>query len=288
MKNILVPTDFSECANDALEFAANLTQKTGGRLHLVHALNMPSWSAGISDSIGLGYEGASSPDIPETEFFINQAEEKVQELLNKDFLQDCEVTSHVEIGGILKIILKQAERNHTDLIIMGSHGNTGMEEVLIGSNAERVVQNARIPVLTVKHKFNELDIKKIVFASDFKNEAHGAFDKVKNFADIFNAEIHLLKINTPAHFMSTAESMDQLQSFSEQEALDTIKGDHFQMAVYSDYNEELGILNYGVENRIDIVALATHRRKGLSKLFNESISQDLVNHSFRPVMTINV
>lgn len=288
MKNIIVPTDFSECAQDALEFAAFFAKKNDSKIHIIHALNMPNWNSGLADNYGMGYEGTSAGEVPEAQIYIKNARERMNKLLESSFLKGCNITSNVEVGGILNIILEEAKRNDSNIIIMGSHGNTGMEEVLIGSNAERVVQNAKVPVLTIKHKFNDFDIKKIAFASDFKSEAHKAFDYIHKIADVFNSEMHLLKINTPAHFQSSTESTDEMQRFCDQEGLDPITGDKYKIAVYNDYNEELGILNYGVENKIDIVAIATHRRKGISKFFNESISQELVNHSFRPILTINV
>lgn len=108
----------------------------------------------------------------------------------------------------------------------------------------------------------------------------------QDFADKFNACIHLLKINTPSRFEPTKVSMEKINKFIKNEKLFPLDADKYRVALYSDSTEELGILNYCIENEIDIIALGIHNNANIWKLLHESTSQNLVSHSFRPVLTI--
>lgn len=143
MKRILVPTDFSEHAEDALKVAAQIAKKNNSEIIILHTLELPSQ---MNDAI-LG--GIS---IPETMLFMKKANEMLDEISSRPYLNGISIT---EIAKIDKPIhgIKQVSNDHNvDLIIMGSHGSSGIEELLIGSNAEKVVRNSEIPVLIIKKK----------------------------------------------------------------------------------------------------------------------------------------
>ena len=82
--------------------------------------------------------------------------------------------------------------------------------------------------------------------------------------------------------------MEKINKFIKNEKLSPLNGDKFEIALYSDSTEELGILNYCIENEIDIIALGIHNKTSIWKLLHESTSHNLVNHSFRPVLTIPI
>ena len=80
----------------------------------------------------------------------------------------------------------------------------GVHEVFIGSNTEKVVRLADCPVLTVKDRHADFNPKNVVFASNFYGEANDNFDQISDFISLFDAHVHLLKVNTPDHFESTS------------------------------------------------------------------------------------
>ena len=106
-----------------------------------------------------------------------------------------------------------SKKNEVDLIVMGSHGASGFKEMFIGSNAEKVVRNSEIPVLIIKKEAGDFEVKKFVFASDFADEIKKPFAKVVEFANKFDAELHLVMINTPSSFKPTHIANEIMSSF---------------------------------------------------------------------------
>ena len=94
---------------------------------------------------------------------------------------------------------------------MGSNGAHGISKILIGSNAERVSRFSEIPVLIINQKISK--IKTVIFASDFEKESYNVFPFVKNFAEIFNADIHLLKVNIYTHY-NKSDDLNLLKKFN--------------------------------------------------------------------------
>lgn len=265
MKNLLVPTDFSEYSNAALEYAIYIAAVRKSKIHIVSVVT--------SDN---------KEDFEETEA-------QMEELKNHPKLQGLKVETYVKLDGVVcNKILECAEEIKADLILMGSHGSSTITEILLGSNTEKVVRKSIFNVLTIKHSMIREGIKSVAFASDFSKESNQIFGAVQDFADKFNACIHLLKINTPTHFEPTRVSMEKINKFIKHEKLSPLNGDKFKISLYSDSTEELGVLNYSIENEIDIIALGIHNKISIWQLFHESTSQNLVNHSFRPVLTIPI
>lgn len=264
MKNLLVPTDFSEYAEAALEYAAFIAKIRQSTIHILTVLHSTN----------------------EDEY--KKAEIELDKLKKVEFLEKIKIETYIKIDGqISDKIIECAKDVGADMILMGSHGTSTVTDILLGSNTDRVVRKSEFNVLTIKHKMFNIKFKSIAFASDFSPESNRIFSIVKKFADKFDAQIHLLKINTPAQFEPTRVSMEKINHFIENEGLSPISGDKYKIALYSDSTQELGILNYCIENEIDMVALGTHKHSFWQLMF-ESTSQNLVSHSFRPVLTIPI
>ena len=192
MKRILVPTDFSDCADRATEVAAQIARATDSRLYLMHIINMPSYES----NAGIG----QSPDMAEGIFFMKLAQKKFKELLAKPFLEKVNVVELIQYNSVYESISAQAKENEIDLVVMGSHGVSGSKEFFVGSNTERVIRSCDAPVLTIKNKHENFVPRDIVFASNFFEESYSVFEHVKLFAEVFESKVHLLKVVTPQHF----------------------------------------------------------------------------------------
>ena len=153
----------------------------------------------------------------------------------------------------------------------------------MGSNTEKVVRNSEIPVLVVKKDIENFKIKNIVFASNFKIDNRSAFQKILNFTLLFDAKLHLLKINTIHNFETTKDSSDAIRSF-----IDGFDLGEFTLNIYNDISVESGVLNFSKLIDADVIVLNTHGRRGLAHLFNGSIGEDLANHAKLPVVTFKL
>jgi nucleotide-binding universal stress UspA family protein len=282
MKKILVPTDFSENAQLAIAFAANLARKTSAEIYLLHVVENEDDYSGVSTSGEWNsYIAAETAEIPTMIGLLKVTAVRMKEIMKQPALDGITVYDNVEVGLPGIHINAAAHKYKADMIIMGTHGVAGITARLIGSTAEKVVQLADRPVLTIREK-GTMEPKKIIFATDFSPEAEEVFPTVKEFADIYGSEIHLLTVNTKENFESYLQSENKANEFRERHNVTD-----YPFTVYNDHSTEAGILHFAKDIKADMIAIGSHGRSGLARFFNHSISEDLVNHSFQPVLTVN-
>jgi nucleotide-binding universal stress UspA family protein len=274
MKKILVPTDFSEQAENALKVAAQLAKTYDSEIYLLHIIELP-----IDQVDAL----SSHSDFPEAVFFMKLAHKKFEALKQLDYLKDIKVIETVDFHEIFKGVFHVSKKHDIDLIIMGSNGASGLKEMLIGSNTEKVVRTSDTPVLVIKNEHKTFKIENFVFASDFKEESKASYKKSLGFAKIFNANMHLLTVNTPNNFSTTKEAQTKMNIFA-----NAFDYPNQNINIYNDSSIENGIMNFSESISADLIGMSTHGRQGLSHFFNGSISEDLVNHAKRPVMTFKI
>ena len=123
----------------------------------------------------------------------------------------------------------------------------------------------------------------IVFASDFKNDNKETYHQATTFAKAFNAKIHLLLVNTPNNFKTTQKATDSINNF-----ICDHNFEDFTLNIYNDDTVEKGIVNFSKDIDADLIGISTHGRQGIAHFFNGSISEDLVNHAKRPVITFKI
>ncbi|NHF57744.1 universal stress protein [Flavobacteriaceae bacterium TP-CH-4] len=273
MKKIIVPIDFSEQSEYALKVAASLAKKHGSEILALHMLELNQ--AIISSSEGFHPE--------QTVFLLKLAEKRFNEFLAKPYLKGVAVTPIIKHFKVFSEVNEVADKHGADMIIMGSHGSDGLKEIFVGSNAEKVVRNANIPVLVIKEELEDFKIDRFVFASDFKEESLKAFHRAKDFAEMLSAEMELVYINVPGDdFLSNKDAYKRINQFLSQGNIGK------QVEIYNDYSVEKGILNYSESISADIIGIPTHGRRGLSHFFMGSIGEDIANHSKIPVVTFKI
>lgn len=280
MKTILVPFDFSDQAENAFEFAQGLAKKTNAHLKLLHVLETPTMT-------NLGTMGTVEPAYGIDQIYMIELIEKRKKqlavieaaLANADF----EFSTKLIFGNPYAGISKEVTEFDANLIVMGSKGSSGFEELLIGSNTEKVVRNATCPVITIKDKRDIDEIKTIVFASDFSKESATVINKLKIFSQALHAQLFLVKINTPSMFENSRDSYRSMQEFIKAHKLENTK-----IEIYNSSSEEEGIIEYAEDSNADMIAMATHGRTGFLHLLSGSIAEDVVNHAKRPVWTMKV
>ncbi|MGO3690032.1 MAG: universal stress protein [Psychroflexus halocasei] len=277
MKNILVPVDFSQPSENALRVAAKLAKKNNAKILSLHVVELAESLFG---------SGQFNVDNEEIVFFMKLAKKKFEEFLDKDFLKGVDIDHDIEVGSTTFAINDIVEKNNIDLIVMGSQGVSGLEEVMIGSNTEKVVRHSEIPVLVVKKDIKDFDFKKVLFATNFDLKNVKAYNKAKEFADSFGAQMKLVYINMPGNqFYSSSEIKDHMRKFLNEVEIPL---NNENVKIYNDYSIQEGVLNASRFEKFDLIAMPTHGRKGLSHFFNGSIGEDVVNHSDIPVITFKI
>lgn len=275
MKKLLVPTDFSQEAENAIKVAAQLAKKHNCELILLHMLELPLNQ--------LSANGSTPADLPEAMFFMKLAHKEFEKIMDKDYLEGLIVHETIDFNEITKGVLDTCTKHDIDLIVMGSHGAEGLKELFIGSTAEKVVRTSNTPVLVIKNEHEQFDIKEFVFASDFKNDNKETYVQAVKLANLFDAKIHLLNVNTPSNFTTTAASKVRMMEFIGNNTFD-----NYTINIYNDETIEKGILNFSRIIDADLIGISTHGRQGIAHFLNGSISEDLVNHAKRPVITFKI
>lgn len=273
MKKLLVPTDFSEQAENALKVAVEIAKKRNSEIYLLHSIEFPTNLA----------TGSSSGGLPQSLFYSKLAEKRFSEFREKNYLKDIVIHEIVGLNEIYEDINESCRNNDIDLIIMGSNGASGFKEMFVGSNTEKVVRTSETPVLVIKNDHPEFKIKDFVFATDFSDKFRGPFSKAKDFAEDIGAKIHLLLVNTPANFKTTTESYALMETF-----ISGMELKNYTLNVHNDTSVEKGILSFAKFINAQLIGMGTHGRKGISHFLNGSISEDMVNHINMPIITFKI
>ena len=277
MRTILVPVDFSKHSEYALEVAASIAKKQDAEIVVVHMM-------GLSDFFLTKDE---KQEVFNAIYFMKLTKQRFEKFLKKEYLKGIEVIQTVKTHTVFSEINEVASEYEADLIVMGSHGTAGVKEVFIGSNTEKVVRTANIPVLVIKERMENFNIKNAVFVTDFDQETFNSYISARKFFKLFNIQPQLLFVNIPEKFLSTQEMTLKAKNFMTDVGMDTKKIKN-KIVFYDDYTVEKGIFNYCMEAQIDTIAISTHGRKGIGHFFYGSIGEDIANHASIPVVTFKI
>lgn len=142
INEILVPVDFSGYSKNALRYAVPLARQYGASLHLIYVIEPTIYPA------DLGFGQVVMPGVEEE--IRTKSEHELQSLIKEEIGNKVKADANVRLGKPHQEILKEAEEKNIDLIIIATHGHTGVEQILFGSTAMCVVRLAKCPVLTVR------------------------------------------------------------------------------------------------------------------------------------------
>jgi nucleotide-binding universal stress UspA family protein len=275
MKNILVPTDFSKAATRAADIAMSIAEKSGAEIHFLHLQITPvQW---------VKLDKEKEERFPETLKEIGHAKDALNKLVKKAKDKGLKAEQFLVYDVGREEILKHIPFHHHDFVVMGSHGTSGTKELFVGSNAQKVLRDATIPVLIVKET-STWPVKNVVFASTFEEDVKEPFHTVVKFADLNESNIHLLYVNVPFSFEETDKSLEKMHAFHES----CPRGGTCTTNIYNSLNEERGILKFGESVEADLIALTTHGKTGFLSLMRKSITESLANHADLPILSINL
>lgn len=270
MQNILVPTDFSDCALNAAKAAISIAAKLKANIHFLHILPDP--------------EGPIHPIHPDIAHLPSSGKGYAQNQLN----QLVAKAIHEGLQAFPLLVLDKGNEKiehyiqplNIDLIVMGSHGATGIRELVIGSNTQRVVRHARVPVLVIKHAIaSPISFKNIIFSSTFQEDVTAAFDVVIGFARLWKSTVHIFFLNFKDK-MTDQKTIDKI--------VENLTKPYPEIQFTSNSaetnDEEFAIRQLAEQIDADMITLTTQDKTGF--LLPHKVAEDLVNHEEIPVLAI--
>ena len=272
MKTILVPTDLSPLADGALQVAANLARTYGARILLVHYL--PFSIAPLS----------ADADVIAIASYLNEEEAEatsgLQQAADNPLYHGIDITP-ITCRDQNGLYATMTERG-ADLIVLGTHGTSGWDEWLFGSNAEHIVRAAHCPVLVVKQAIKNFAPKNAVAAIDMDDALRQQWPPYP-----FDAGGNRLK-----QFVYVSTPNDMLAAEGVHAWMDELAGEKgltdYELHIRQARTVEVGILNYARERQADLIIVYTYGHTGLRHLLQGSVAEDVLNHAPVPVLILQL
>ena len=273
----MVPTDFSDNAHNALNYATFIADKLNSQIILFNFFRVP----------------LTSGDVPIDPSLIEELEnESIETLLQlkKDVLEklpdlDIKCISSSGLDNEVNEICGVSDNNRVDLVVMGTKGASGVTKALIGSNAAHVIDNSNCPVLAVPEFAAFKGIKKIVYATDFNASDYKSIHFLKELASHFDAEIIIVHIADEHH--SIIHESNHLEKFkqdlSKYTSIDKI---NFELIAGEDVQQRLNRLIE--ETNADIISMSSHKRTLFQRLFDRSITKKMTYHTHVPLLSFHL
>ena len=278
MKRILVPTDFSPNALNALYVAVDIASRTNGTIILYH-IYIPIESTFVDTKIKRREHNI------EQETIIMKRLQRLKKKVLKD-VSNISISTIIGHAPLINNTLGFAEQNNIDLIIMGTKGCSGIQKVIVGSVAAKIVQKAEIPVLLIPEKYERTELNNIVFASDYQLSDKEALLSTLEISKLYNGKVSVVHIANP--------NLSEKKRLEEKNDFDSYAF-HMQRE-FSNNKLEFQLLETpSGEDKIErlykeipykMLVMVKRKRSFFKKIFSESFTQTMAYMAKRPLLII--
>jgi nucleotide-binding universal stress UspA family protein len=269
LKKILIPTDFSPLAAKAFQYAVKLAEKFDAKVKVIHV-----------------YRADFGVPVPETmayQMLDARREEALKNLENfiaeNNFgSKEVVIESDVEMGFPSDVVVDLSKnKNETiDLIVMGTKGEHNLAEKVFGSVTANVMRDAHCPVMAIPENADAFNVDQIAYATDLKSDTADSVREAAEFAKMFNASLHCVRVDTKAEDLSS-----ELIRFNEM----TSKLDvEIKIVEFSSDSIARGLDLYVQENGIDMVMMYRPQRSLFERIFHSSVTKQVAMHSKVPLL----
>ena len=274
MKTILIPTDFSAVAKNAMPYGTAMALAHKAKIILFHVYRLP---------IVMGEIPVAIPPIEEIEAEGINALEKLKKHLLHKYSEDLEIEYKIKTGFITDSICETAEDVTADLIVVGMQGAGFITEKIIGSNTTSLIQKSKIPVLAIDKHAHFKSIENILFASDYEELEHKeTLAPLLDLTKTFDANLHILHV---------IKEKEKTQTITQ--AVEGIKLNRYFEGTKHDFhyiksNEVLeGIQSFIKKHPMDMIVMVPRNHSFVDKLMNEPNSKQMAFHTHLPLLTIH-
>lgn len=270
---LLIPTDFSEVANNALNYAIKLAHKTGAEIHILYVKNIPIMDNSFPNDVYQSY-------MLEIEEFTKKNFDELTEKVLKN--ANVKFETHTAFGFINDEIQEFIEKQKIDLVVLGTTGASGLQELLIGSNAASVAGEAEVPVLVIPPTSVFEEIVHIVYATDYNEPEFPAVSRLAYFASLFDADVSVLHVKSDYDDLFDSEH----NFFSRNK--DAAEFTKWKIVKLPEGESVIDSINKFIDqNHSNMIVMAKHNRNFFDKLFHRSLSKQMAYHTKIPLLVLN-
>ncbi len=266
MKNILVPTDFSDNAKAALIYALNFLKDGDAKIHALSVLSMPPRAVGATGSLAIRME--------------ENAKEKMEDLIKDLHEISVDIDPIIREGSTVNVILAVAEEVNADAIVMGTKGSTGLESVILGSVASKVIERSPIPVINIPIGSEFRGLTRILYPTDFNKSTSVTLKQLVKLTKRFNSQIDVLHIYPNGSEMPL-DKMEQIQS----EMAEEMETRDISFHAHPNSSIADGIVAFMDASKTDMLAMVTQRRNLIQRLFDRSLTRRIAMTATVPMVT---
>lgn len=275
MKPILIPTDFSKCSYNAVNYAIAIAKRTKAKIILLNVYQDP----------------IPATDLPMMEFSKEEpliaAKESLKkmvdfELLLNDENKELDIKYETREGLTINEIIESAKEHDAGLIVMGTQGAKNLIETIMGRNTSKVIAKSIIPVLAVPQSAKYQGLNKIVFSTDFHSiKDKSILDPLVEVALLFHSKLFVLSILKGEDDMPTAEQTSEYMDLE----------NYFAQIPHSIHTETSNnipetIDKFAIEILADLIVTLPQKHNYLQLLFNNSLTRNLVFHTHVPILSL--
>ncbi|MDO1446718.1 universal stress protein [Rhodocytophaga aerolata] len=276
MKTILVPTDFSKHAANALAYAASLAEGLEAKIWLLHTYHVPAAYTEIPAAVQIEHDIEVDAE-KELKQLIANLKRTRGSLFNIEYIN--------KEGFLIDTLPELVKEKAVDLIVMGTQGASGLEQVLLGSYTADVVEKVDCPVLVIPAYAPFHKPEKIMYATDFQFNDFTCINQVADLAKAFDAEIEITHISI--HEKNKEQEEDLMDWFMEI-AESNIAYSKLSYRTFTGENV-LEKLNATVtESGIELLCMSTVRRTFFEKIFNSSLTKKMVYQTQIPLLVFHI
>ena len=280
MNKILVATDFSIRANNALSLAKVIASKTQGSITLIHVVELPGRTHTSTEDV-LNADQRTDVYILK---LIEKAEKELEVIRVANSVDSIKINVEIRMGEPYKEIREYVDSHEIDLVLAGDKGHSEFEDIFIGSLSDKLVRTMDCPVVTVKAAIADGPLKNILYVVNGDHDEEPIMVYLKALNQYFNAKIHLVWINTPYDFKDDSDTKPWLYSLAHQ-----YFDDNYAVSVYNHHDKDFGVVYIADEVKADLIALGITNRSMIQRFITgDSLAEDVSDHTIRPVLTLKL
>ena len=274
IRRILVPTDFSETSNHAIDKASRIASLFGAELYIIHVMESSPYKIIKTD------DPKSKEKVVLQKYVMDKLEGITQRIT-----EQYHITVNTLLGEakVVEVIDDAVKENKIDLIVMGTRGASGIREVLIGSNAQKIVNGSACPVITLKNSPVNFDMSNVVLPMESWNNSIEKLDYVTSFARNYKANVHLLGIiesRKRADMRKVLTLLNEAESYLKEHNIPSVR------KIIASENVAKETLEYAQEIKANLIMVLTERESRIGSVLAGVFARHIINHSEIPVMSI--